>query len=112
MSQRQDYLELEHEQEYTTRTLYFQCKSSNIENHSYLNININGCTGTRKVFDELIKKAIQLDKDFTYEIIKVWDSEIDYVCATTDQGIAQYRNSNKDTKNINESKRYLKDGYR
>ena len=112
MSQRQDYLELEHEQEYTTRTLYFQCSSSKIENHSYLNVKIAGFEGTREQFDKLINKAIELDSNFTFNVIKIWNSELDYLGATTDQGIAQYRNSNKDTKNINEAKRYLKSDYR
>jgi hypothetical protein len=114
MSQRQDYLELEHEQEYTTRVLVFKVNDrSEMDCHHTVRYNLRMFKGTRAEFDSYYTEHVGHKPKVDYMVYDKQEQIDNVTHGAKDNNIRLYPKSEwqKECEQRNEDNRYLKGGY-
>ena len=110
MSIQQDRLELEYEQEYTTRVLVFKVNDrSEMGCHYIVRYNLRMFKGTRQEFDTYYTEHVGNKPKVDYMVYDKPEQIEKVTHGSCDRNIIY--NGNKEGTQINEQKRYLKSGY-
>ena len=110
MSIQHDRLELEYEQEYTTRVLVFKVDDrSEMNCHHTVRYNLRMFKGTRAEFDTYYTEHIGNEPKVDYMVYDNPEQIEKVTHGACDRNIIY--NGNKEGSRIKEEKRYLKSGY-